>query len=421
MLCRGLRRREASSRYWTACQRELESGCRCMAWAAAPSATAILAGKQLEPLPCSCSSQLSDQGVTQNDTRIHVSDETPSRLHGMVGELRDIILMIVPADDRDESIAESPSPRITASIVRDAFDQDLLLQQARHGMLDGTAISRFLSDVMKAHCAPLRDAKVDEMVRLFEGPGSTALVGGLKMAFEILEIMVVDIASHQLRSLRPLLLADAARFEYHAFLQSKPSVNRTQAWLTAAQAGLDTSTVQHTSHNDRLLRVVCFGFSQLIFREREDRLLERDAQGRSCEPSEQDDSPEALSLDVIRMREIQHSCDSLTVINLYLLLFRQLVAEAKQPVPTRHTVQALKNDMLALMRDCQRVSIDHDALQSLLDRLNLQVATAVDSATATASMTSSSTLEIVTSWQKRNMLPGQTIVGYLGTFPVSAS
>lgn len=339
----------------------------------------------------------------------------------MVGELRDIILMIVPADDRDESITESASPPITASIVRGALDQDLLLQQARHGMLDGTAISRFLSEVMKAHCAPLRDAKVDEMVRLFEGPGSAALVDGLKMAFEILEIMIVDIASHQLRSLRPLLLADAARFEYGTFLQSKPSLGRTQAWLQAAQAGLDTSTAQHKLCSDRILRIVCFGFTRLIFRQSDNHLGARDAQVRSRQTSEEDDWPETLSLDVARMREVHHTFDNLTVINLYLLLFRQLLAEAKQPVSTRDTVQVLKNNMLALMRDSQRVSNDHDALQGLLDRLNLQVATAVDSVTAAASVAPSSTLEVVTSWQKRNMLPGQTIVGYLGTFPVSAS
>ena len=97
----------------------------------------------------------------------------------LLATMRDILLTLVPRADREE--------------VESSLDPDLLMQQLEHGILDLKRMSIWLARIFKAHCAPMRDQWVDQMVCQFErgvDKGDTrSLMEGWKSIFGILEAM----------------------------------------------------------------------------------------------------------------------------------------------------------------------------------------------------------------------------------------
>jgi hypothetical protein len=78
-------------------------------------------------------------------------------------------------------------------VVEEVIDPAFLCQQLFRGVLDVNNLAGFLGKTMKEHCAPMRDAMVEKMMRQFEyarSSGDTpAFVLGLRMVFELLEGM----------------------------------------------------------------------------------------------------------------------------------------------------------------------------------------------------------------------------------------
>lgn len=103
----------------------------------------------------------------------------PTKLETLFSTMRDILLTLVPKSDRLQ--------------VEAALDPPLLMQQLEHGVLDFKKLALWLAAVLKAHCAPMRDQWVEQMVtRIAYGVdhGKTAaFVDGLKIVFGILEAM----------------------------------------------------------------------------------------------------------------------------------------------------------------------------------------------------------------------------------------
>lgn len=131
------------------------------------------------------------------------------RLPALFTTLRDILLSLLPAKDR--------------APVNEIMDIDLTLQQFAHGSFDFVAMAQWLGEVFKSHCAPMRDQWVSEMIRKFQEAYAEAsvckLVLGLRSIFSILEAMKLDVANHQVRILRPVLIETAAEFERDYFNQ----------------------------------------------------------------------------------------------------------------------------------------------------------------------------------------------------------
>lgn len=123
--------------------------------------------------------------------------------------LRDILISLLPNKDR--------------AAVAEIMDHDLLVQQLNHGSFDFVSLARWLGEVFKSHCAPMRDSWVSDMTSKFEAAyteGSVEkLVQGLRMIFSILEAMKLDVANHQIRLLRPVLIETAVDFEKDYFTQ----------------------------------------------------------------------------------------------------------------------------------------------------------------------------------------------------------
>ena len=90
-------------------------------------------------------------------------------------------------------ILETLVPQRDRSSVEETFNVDLLLQQFRKEVADLAKLAMWLSQLLKRHCAPMRDDWVDEMVaQLSNGDrqGDVGLlVGGMCSLLAVLEAM----------------------------------------------------------------------------------------------------------------------------------------------------------------------------------------------------------------------------------------
>ncbi|SGZ46380.1 CIC11C00000005470 [Sungouiella intermedia] len=132
-----------------------------------------------------------------------------TRLPVLFSTLRDILLSLLPVKDRLP--------------VNEIMDIDLLVQQLSHGSFDFVGMAKWLGEVFKSHCAPMRDQWVSDMISKFQGAyednSVDKLVQGLRTIFSILEAMKLDVANHQIRILRPVLIETAVDFERDYFNQ----------------------------------------------------------------------------------------------------------------------------------------------------------------------------------------------------------
>lgn len=99
------------------------------------------------------------------------------------------------------SSSNSTNPQRTRQLhdqalrLRSVLDPDLISQELQHGLYDPSGTFRVIGEVLKAHCAPMRDQAVDRMVELAGrcGPGGTGghreAVEAMRKCFEVLEMM----------------------------------------------------------------------------------------------------------------------------------------------------------------------------------------------------------------------------------------
>ena len=131
------------------------------------------------------------------------------RLPILFQTLKDILISLIPIKDR--------------SLINEVLDIELIIQQLNHKNFDFLSLSRFLNKIFKNHCAPMRDDLVNTMLikfeLSFEKNNCDYLMDGLKLIFQILESMKLDIANHQIRLLRPILIDTAVDFEKDYFNQ----------------------------------------------------------------------------------------------------------------------------------------------------------------------------------------------------------
>ncbi|KAJ2890474.1 hypothetical protein MKZ38_001849 [Zalerion maritima] len=139
--------------------------------------------------------------------------------------VKEIIQTLVPIRDR--------------VYLDEGLNVDLIMQQFYQGVADLEKLALWLSRVLKSHCAPMRDEWVDEMYRQLSNGNSEGdmhkLVTGMRSLLSVLEAMKLDVANHQIRCLRPVLIEDTVSFEQKFFLKKMQSgrVNRSmvRSWF----------------------------------------------------------------------------------------------------------------------------------------------------------------------------------------------
>jgi hypothetical protein len=90
-------------------------------------------------------------------------------------------------------ILETLVPQRDRASVEETFNVDLLMQKFREGVADFEKLALWLSQLLKCHCAPMRDNWVDKMVtQLSNGDrirDTIQLVAGMQNLLGVLEAM----------------------------------------------------------------------------------------------------------------------------------------------------------------------------------------------------------------------------------------
>ncbi|KAG9121757.1 hypothetical protein FRC07_002152, partial [Ceratobasidium sp. 392] len=188
----GRKKRELTEKYWQAVQIEVDTGCACTSF-----------DERGRRLPCVCRTASSS------------SRPLPPRIPPLVNELCQILHSVVHSATADAA---------------------LIAQELRHGVFASRGVFRTLGAVLKQHCAPMRDRTVETMVSVAAWPGGGVCT--VRMCLEILELMKLDIANHQLQALRPYLFETAVELELKTFQERHErgllTLTTTQAWLRKA-------------------------------------------------------------------------------------------------------------------------------------------------------------------------------------------
>ncbi|KAH7407672.1 camp-mediated signaling protein Sok1 [Cadophora sp. MPI-SDFR-AT-0126] len=141
-------------------------------------------------------------------------------------------------------ILETLVPQRDKASVEETFNVELLMQQFRMGVADLVKLALWLSQLLKCHCAPMRDNWVDDMVTQLSKGNQTGdvamLVAGMKNLLGVLEAMKLDVANHQIRCLRPLLIDDTVHFEQKFFMKKialgRVDIGGAHSWFRRASS-----------------------------------------------------------------------------------------------------------------------------------------------------------------------------------------
>ncbi|TKA83037.1 hypothetical protein B0A55_00859 [Friedmanniomyces simplex] len=163
---------------------------------------------------------------------------TKRRLPAVFEAIRDILTTLVPDHEQKRILAR--------------LDVDLIMQEITNGVCDLIDLSDWLAAVVKKHCAPMRDQLVDAMQSdiqrgALEGDHGK-LVNGLRQFLAILEAMKLDVANHQIRHMRPLLVDDTVNFQRrynaHRISVRKIDARKCQRWLNDELDHLATRAIE---------------------------------------------------------------------------------------------------------------------------------------------------------------------------------
>ncbi|KAF2035556.1 hypothetical protein EK21DRAFT_53941 [Setomelanomma holmii] len=143
-----------------------------------------------------------------------------------------------------QEVLKSLVPDRDHARVDEHLDVPMLMQEIERGVCDQVRLAEWMAQLLKEHCAPMRDGLVDKMVDITrEGVAarnSATIVEGLRQVLAILEAMKLDVANHQIRNLKTLLIDDTINFEKHYHLdqlvghRSRVNIDTAQAWYLRA-------------------------------------------------------------------------------------------------------------------------------------------------------------------------------------------
>lgn len=290
-----------------------------------------------------------------------------------------------------------------AQALRAVLDVDLIEQEMKHGLFDPSGAFEVIGQILKSHCAPMRDPAVDAMVQLATtcvpggGGGKAEAVRAIRECFELLELMKLvrtcvppfitscfsrvgqDIANHQMQTCRPLIIHTSPGFELRTFKErptcSQPPLKITEQWLTSAHRRLADAEYQLNlpdrplafktlGMRSRVILSVIEGLVDLIFNPPSPVPLTSPII-TTTSPSHQlipniitqlPDYPETLFLDHSRLIQLTKDAADVTSVYLLLMLHRQLLVSSYQDstIPRRQInpedvdMQLVKKEILEL-------------------------------------------------------------------------
>ncbi|KAF2002735.1 Tcp11-domain-containing protein [Amniculicola lignicola CBS 123094] len=251
------------------------------------------------------------------------------RIPKMFETIQEVLKSLVP--DRDHSR------------VAEHLDVPMLMQEIERGVCDLVRLAEWVAHLLKEHCAPMRDEWVDKMVEWTKSGvsknSSELIVSGLRELLGILEAMKLDVANHQIRNLKTLLIEDTVNFERHYHLdrlvngKARVNVESAQKWY-AEQLGKfrQLSTPQRSTMHLKF---------EVFVRAVVSTLFSNDSR---C------DLPETFYLDQDRLRSLKAEIDDLVLFEICLQMFQQLLKEFGYtgPIP-QSTRRRLRTSLFAII------------------------------------------------------------------------
>ncbi|KAG8944529.1 hypothetical protein FRC04_001751 [Tulasnella sp. 424] len=349
----GRRKREQTERYWEAIAREMQYGCTCTCFDRDNRVYACVCGKVPTSSTSTAANAMFKPSVAPIATCWHAMVlETKSRILPLLQTLKEVLHLVIhpavggsatpssgassvsgspPTSPTQSSYHTAPSSS-SASSASDpllaAFDPLLIQQEIQHGVFDYRSVFRWLGEIMKTHCAPMRDAMVETMVRMGtmedveDGvPRERRPVKALRMCFEILEVMKLDIANHQLQALRPYLLETCPDFELKTFQErfekGISGLDITRRWISRAIAA--TPQPSPASRSKHVMTALCSAMVNVVFEP-----PAPDAPAVTGGPVPEKAYPETLYLDHARLNNYVNDAADLLGLYMLIMLFRQL-------------------------------------------------------------------------------------------------
>lgn len=283
-----------------------------------------------------CASQDATSRNTCGEQRSSERQTLKPRLPTLFETLQDVLKTLVPEREH-------------ASITQN-LEVGLLMQQIYKGVLDMTSLAKWLAALLKSHCAPMRDEWVDRMVEQittgFRTQDPSQIVGGLQTLFAILEAMKLDVANHQIRAFRVLLVEDTVPFlqEYFRSEIEKDnfSIESSIQWY-AELRGQDMRHAAKESQTDSFwpVAVLLQGLAELLL------------QFRSPEGF-----PETFIFDTERLWQLRCNLQNMINLDICWYIFESYIHNQKrylsEPSETYATFRSRIWWLLEETDDCQR-------------------------------------------------------------------
>ncbi|KAJ5112285.1 hypothetical protein N7532_000330 [Penicillium argentinense] len=256
------------------------------------------------------------------------------RLPGMFETLQEVIKTLVPERDH-------PS-------VMQNLEVSLLMQQVRKGVLDMVALATWLAALLKTHCAPMRDEWADRMVeQITDGSQSQdpkEIVNGLQTLFAILEAMKLDVANHQIRTFRVLLIEDTVPFLTEYF---EGKINRGGIQIESARqwyiSARDTAQQEDEQKSPTSSQPDDMKPLDALFRGITEHLLQ-------FEPPK--DFPETFLFDSDRLWQLRSTIQNLINLEIAWYIFESYVHTQKRYLSARdETYSTFRSRIWSLMED----------------------------------------------------------------------
>ncbi|PFH53977.1 hypothetical protein AMATHDRAFT_136052 [Amanita thiersii Skay4041] len=401
------RKREAAEKYWAALTQELEDGCTCISFSITGKPRCRICACGQIPPPSYTPVTAYSPAIGTYTVRM------PSRIRTFLHEFLEVLLLVIqPLSDTScvTVNVNSSSPNLheqtaQAKYIRSIFDPELIEQEIRCNVFDPSGWLEAIGHTLKDHCAPMRDSAVDEMVQVAKSCASGSkydAVRAVRMCMELLEVMKLDIANHQLQSLRPYLTRTSGQYELKTFQNRKWSegrLSRTRQWLRAIRNQLlahdqeivisrctsGTLTYSKLSMNQQIYFATLTGLVELVFMpptEPASSTNETSALSTRSDGYSLSIYPETLYLDTNRLLILSSEVSEITTLHMCLLLYRQLIhaipehafSGSRQSCLDQTSLQRLKKEArdvagnrLGCCFSCKCLTKRHDAHENGAD------------------------------------------------------
>ncbi|KAF2707044.1 hypothetical protein K504DRAFT_447093 [Pleomassaria siparia CBS 279.74] len=269
-------------------------------------------------------------GSSPNINWSEIVKHVQRRIPKMFEVIQEVLKSLVP--DRDHAR------------VDEHLDVPMLMQEIERGVCDLVRLADWMSHLLKEHCAPMRDDWVDKMVDSTRDGvtknSSESIVKGLRQLLGILEAMKLDVANHQIRNLKTLLIEDTVNFERHYHLdrlvngRARVNVESAQKWYSyAIEDFRQQCTPQRDIHRFQLDIFVRAVVSTLFMVNR-------------C------DFPETFYLDQERLRVLKLETDDMILFDICFVMFGNLLDRFGYNGPVSHTTRcSIRASVAAILGD----------------------------------------------------------------------